>query len=788
MRARPVVRRSPAAAVRAVAVCVTLLTAVAHPAVASRQTASVPARTVTGVVVDASGATIPGAVVQLTSPAGERSTVTDLDGRFEFPQVLPVSSRLSVTFDGFAPLSLPVPAGAGVVRLVLHPLPLTESVTVRGALPRVASAARTGTPVREVPQSITILTRQLLADQAMRSMADVVNYVPGVGMAQGEGHRDAPIFRGNTSTSDFFVDGLRDDTQYLRDLYNVERVEVLKGPNGMLFGRGGAGGVINRVTRQADWTPSQEVTVQAGAWDQHRVSADLGRVIGRRAAVRTTGMFENSHSFRAGVGLERFGINPTVALSLGPRTTFRAGYELFRDERTTDRGMPSFAGRPLDIDPSTFFGSTTINTTDVTVNAVSASLAHEFRNGVTLRNQLRYADYDKFYQNLVPGSVNAAQSSVTLSGYNNRTERQNVFNQTDLVIARRTGRFQHTLLAGVEVGRQVTDNQRMTAYFPAIGPAATSISVPLSNPTTTAPVEFRAAASDANNHGVATMAAVYVQDDIALSRRLHTIVGLRYDQFAVDLLDQRTKTLFATDDGLLSPRLGVVYKPLTPLSLYASYTRSHLPRAGEQLASLSLTNQALAPENFRNYEVGAKWEVAPALAFTTAVYRLDHGNVFVRDAFNPAVAHLVDAERTKGVEVELSGRVTGRWSVQGGYAFQDGVITQALSASVPAGARLAQVPRHSFSMWNRYDVSRRWGAGLGVIRRADSFVATDNSVVLPGFTRVDAAVFLTLNSRLRAHINFENLLNERYYWSAHNNNNISPGSPRALRVSLATQF
>jgi catecholate siderophore receptor len=310
----------------------------------------------------------------------------------------------------------------------------------------------------------------------------------------------------------------------------------------------------------------------------------------------------------------------------------------------------------------------------------------------------------------------------------------------------------------------------------------------VSDPTTSLPVEFRAAGNDANNHGVAKAAAVYAQDQIELSERVEAIVGLRYDRFRVDLRDRRTNADLRGDDGLLSPRLALVYKPRPPVSLYASYALSHLPRAGEQLASLTVSNQALEPEQFRNYEVGAKWDIAPALSFTAAVYRLDRGNVAVADPLNPGVSHLVDAQRTRGVEIDLNGRLSPRWVIVGGYAYQDGEITRALSSSVPAGARLAQVPSHSVALWNRFDVTRTWGVGLGVISRGDSFVATDNTVVLPGFTRVDAALFFTPLGRLRAQVNIENLFDEDYYASAHSNNNIMPGSPRAVRVAVTTRF
>ncbi|MBM3818232.1 MAG: TonB-dependent siderophore receptor [Acidimicrobiia bacterium] len=749
------------------------------------------ARTVSGLVVDSMGGVVTGASVVARTSAGERTTVTTATGTFAFDQLPAGAATLTVSFDGFATRTITVDVGRTDVRVVLSPGNVVEEVTVRAPATtalRTRTATRTDTPLRDVPQAVTVISRDLIADQTMSSMADVVNYVPGVGMAQGEGHRDAPIFRGNTSTSDFFVDGIRDDTQYLRDLYNVERVEVLKGPNGMVFGRGGVGGVINRVTRQADWMPAREVVVQGGSWEHRRVAADLGHAFSSTIAARLTGVFEGSETYRGGGHLDRYGLNPTVAFAIGPRTTLRAGYEFFHDERTNDRGVPSFAGRPLDVDRETVFGNIDANESRLTLNAGSASVEHRVSDRFTLRNHLRVADYDKYYQNTVPGGVNAARTTFALTAYNSGTDRRNVFNQTDLTFTAATGRIEHQLLAGVEVARQVTDNLRLTGFFPSVGAAATSVTLPIANPTTSLPVEFRSSAREQDNHGVATAAGVYAQDQIALSRHVQAIVGVRYDRFDVDFIDNRNGAQFASTDDLVSPRVALVFKPVTPVSLYASYSRSYLPRAGEQLSSLSLGTQALEPEVFRNREIGAKWEMAPALSLTAVVYRLDHGNVVVRDAVNPTLSHLVDAERTSGLELELSGSLSSRWTMLGGYAYQDGEITRSLSAAVVAGARLAQVPRHSFSIWNKYDVSRVWGVGLGVISQSDRFVATDNLVVLPAYARVDAAVFATINPRLRLHVNVENLFDEHYFWAAHNNNNIAPGSPRGVRAALTTRF
>jgi catecholate siderophore receptor len=652
----------------------------------------------------------------------------------------------------------------------------------------VSSATRTPTPLRDVPQSVSVVSSALIADQRMTSMADVTRYMPGVGFAQGEGNRDTPILRGNSTTSDFFIDGVRDDVQYFRDVYNVDRVEALKGPNAMIFGRGGVGGVINRVTRQAEWGQSREASLQLGSENNRRFTADVGRGLNDRVSVRATGLYENSDSYRSGFNVERYGLNPTMTFRLSPNTTVRGSYEHFHDERVADRGISSVNGRPVETDPSTFFGDPTQSPTHATVNLVSGLLEHRFNARATVRTRLSVADYDKFYQNVFPGAVNAAASTVSISAYNNATDRRNVFNQTDLILSAHTGRFGHTVLLGTEFGRQATENFRQTGLFSTLGANVSAFDAPLANPTISLPVDFRQNATDADNQGVTTIASVYAQDQVQLSRHFEAVVGLRFDSFNADVTNNRTATDFTSNDSLLSPRLGVIYKPIVPVSIYGSYSLTYLPRAGEQLSSLSLTNQALDPEEFRNYEVGAKWDVNPSFSFTTAVYRQDRGNVIVPDPDDPAATLLVDAQRTRGLELGVNGNVTRAWSVAGGYAYQDGEITRSISATAQEGATLAQLPKHSVSLWNKYDVTRKLAAALGVIYRGDVFTSTDNRVVLPNWTRFDAALFYNLTPALRAQVNVENVFDEGYFPNAHSNTNITPGSPRAVRFTLTTRF
>lgn len=748
--------------------------------------AAAPPRVLRGSVSDTSGAAVVGATVKIAAGDTERTVVTDTSGRFSVERA-GGSARIEVTSPGFALFSTEVQDAKKTVDVVLVPATRGEKVTVLGSrvtADRVRSATRTDTPLRDVPQAVSVITRAFMDDQRMRGVPDLLRYVPGVGVAQGEGNRDAAVFRGNSSTSDFFEDGVRDDVQYVRDLYNAERVEVLKGPNAMIFGRGGVGGVLNRVPRRADGSEAREVTVQAGAWNERRVTGDLGRTMGR-LDTRLTAVYENSDSYREGVGLERYGFNPTFAFALDRRTTLRGGYERFHDRRTADRGVPSFAGRPLDAGPGQFFGNADQSFADITVDALSASVEHE-RERFTVRNHLRYAAYDKMYQNVFPGAVNAGGTQVAITAYNDTTERRNVFNQTDVVVEARTGPVTHTLLAGGEIGRQTNENQRNTGFFTSLGRDVTTAMLAVGAPTTSLPVEFRQRAADPHSDAIATVGAVYVQDQVHLTRWLQAIAGVRYDRFAIDFTNRRSGQRIETTDATVSPRLGVIVKPRPSLSLYASRTRSFLPRAGEQLNSLTPTTRALDPEEYGNDEAGVKWE-RDGVSFAAAVYRLDRGNIAVPDPVEPTVMHLVEGQRSQGVELELAGNPTAAWTIIAGYAYQDGEITQSLSSAALAGARLPHSPEHSFAVWNRYDLSSAWGIGLGVIHRGAIFASTDNAVTLPGFTRVDAGLFATFG-RLRGQLNVENLLDERYYAHAHNNNNITPGSPRAARVALTARF
>ena len=648
---------------------------------------------------------------------------------------------------------------------------------------QTTTATKTDTPIKDIPQSISVVTKQQAADQGSKSLGQALTYVPGVNVAQGEGHRDQLTIRGQQTTADFFVNGVRDDSEYYRDLYNVEAVEVLKGPSAMVFGRGGGGGVINRSTKAADGTTVREATVTGGMYDTKRATIDVGQAISSAAAFRINAMYEDSGNFRDFFELERFGINPTMGFKLTDSTKLLVSYEYYNDERTVDRGVPSRNGRPSEGRKETFFGNPDVNASAFEGHNASVTLEHEFSKDLKVRNHSSFTDTDKVYANTFATSPVSDAGTVMIGGYKDGTLRQSFINQTDM-----TYKFQlapdirHTILAGVEVGHQETENRRDNPNFGTPASGVSSITVPFADPSFFSPVFF----NNPNRRRDTTLetAGIYVQDQLEVSKYLELIGGIRFDRFDLDFTNGLTGDKFSRVDEVWSPRAGAVFKPSEALSVYVSYSRSFLPSAGDQFNLLTVSAETLKPEEFDNREFGFKWEVAPRLFFTSALFRLDRENQVVADG--PFAGAQLGVTRTDGGELGLTGYVTDQWQVSAGYGHQVAEVISGTPGNI--GKEVPWVPHNTFSLWNRYQFTPMWGAGVGVIHKTEFFAELNNKVVIPGYTRVDAALFFTLNDQWSAQLNVENIFNEDYFASAHNNNNIMPGAPTSVYVTVGAKF
>ena len=668
---------------------------------------------------------------------------------------------------------------------------LVTGQRVQYGVKATSTATKTKTDIKDIPQALTTVSSAQIADQQLRSVGDLLLFVPGASYNSGEGNRDTLVLRGNSSTADFFVDGVRDDVQYFRDFYNVDRVEVLKGPNAMIFGRGGGGGVINRVLKKPSLSAYRGLTASGDGWGGVRLATDLDQPLSGNVGVRLNAMYEDGDSFRRHVDLKRYGINPTAAFLLGSNTRIDLSYEHFHDRRTADRGVPSLNGQPVRGFTRTFFGDPDDSFARADVNVATVSVEHDFGGGLSLRNRTLFGDYNKFYQNIFAGSsVIAADEDgparVRLSAYNNRNDRRNLFSQTDLVWENRLAGIDQTLLFGFEVGREKSRNFRMTGTVddPTL---INGNEIPLSDPTAHILTTWAQSPTDANNRVTAKVSAIYVQDQIRPAKWLEIVAGLRFDSFRLRVNDLRASGgILSRTDKLWSPRLGLVLKPQDNLSFYASYSRSYLPQSGDQFSSLDVDRAALKPERFDNYEAGAKWEILDGLLATAAIYRLDRTNTRATDPVTQLTV-LTGAQRSRGIELGLERSVTSRWLVSAGYTLQKAEITKTTSAA-PAGRQVPLVPRHSFSLWNRYDFTKQFGAGLGIIARSKSYASISNAVKLPAYARVDGALYYKLPGGAEAQINVENILGARYFPTANGDNNISPGAPRSIKATVGYSF
>lgn len=642
------------------------------------------------------------------------------------------------------------------------------------------NALKTPTPIIDVPQSLSIIASEEIALRGFDSIGDIVNYTPGVNNAQGEGHRDAVVFRGSRSTGSFFIDGVRDDVEYYRPLYNVEQLEILRGPNALLFGRGGTGGIIHRVLKKGSIGQTfTEYQVSVDTFGAYSGQIDSNFAIDEDSAFRINAYYESLENHRDHYDGDRFGVNPTAKLLLSEKTTLDVSYEYNDNERFIDRGIPTGVdGKPAGELDGIFFGDDDVSEATFEAHVLRAAVQHRFSEELKARFDLAYGDYDKFYENYYTSNYDETVSpeQVTLSGYVDSTQRKTLTFTGGLIGEFEIGDIGHTLVAGVEFVGSENNNDRMVAPISTID--LSDIGNFQGNPF--------------SNFGDNTEAdlrvfSLYIQDEIALLEQLDLVLGARYDRFdfEVDVLDVNDNLTARRSqvDEEITPRLGLVFKPKENISLYASYSQTFLPQSGEQFASVGGNNLDLDPDEFINLEAGVKWDFNPRMSFTAAIFDLQ------QDAKETdGMGNLFDVEQNVyGFEAQFLAQLTDAWFLSAGYSYLDGEITDKTDPSVD-GKRPRELPEHKFSVWNRYQLTEKLGLGLGVIYQDATYITEDNDTELPSYVRVDAAAYYEINENLRLQLNIENLLDEDYYPHAHGDHQVTVGAPIHARLALTGRF
>ena len=675
---------------------------------------------------------------------------------------------------------------------------LVEELVVRGQyLYRdQVNALRTPTPIIDVPQSLSIITAEQITQQGFTSIGDIINYTPGVNTSQGEGHRDAVVFRGVRSTADFFIDGARDDVQYYRPLYNLEQIEILRGPNALLFGRGGTGGILNRVTKKGvvgeAFTNYQAGVNSFGGYD---LQVDSNFTTGDNSAVRVNAFYESLDNHRDFFDGERFGVNPTARLVLSSDTTLDLSYEYADHERFIDRGIPTGAdGRPVAAFENVVFADPELNTNELQAHLFRAVLQHNFSENLKGNFNAFYGDYDKFYRNFYVSGYDevATPFEATLDGYVDTTQRENVILSGNFIWETETGGLGHTLIAGGEYIDTSSDQDRFNSNwsttnddneaFAITRPLVLNSGVGINALGARTTNSFTADINDDTRVDI-DVRSLYIQDEIELSEMLDVVIGARFDNFDIEVFNVPANEIRSREDEEISPRAGLVFKPMETISLYASYSESFLPRSGEQFANINGSSNQLDPDTFNNQEAGLKWDFSRGLSLTAAVFEIEQSSPQVADN-DPETLDVIDSE-ISGFEVQLLGQVNDRWYLSAGYSNLDG---EQVDRSGATGLRPRELPEQMFSLWNTYQFSDKLGFGLGVTHQDESFIDNSNSALLPSYTRVDAAAYYDVSQNLRVQLNIENLTDELYFPNAHSTHQASVGRPLNARLTIIHNF
>jgi len=677
------------------------------------------------------------------------------------------------------------------------PLTLEETI-VRGSYLQSseATALKTPTPILDVPQSLSIVTSEQILRRGFTSVSDIIEYLPGVSMSQGEGHRDAVVFRGVRSTADFFIDGVRDDVQYYRPLYNLEQLEVLRGPNALLFGRGGTGGILNRVTKKAEIGNSfSQLTGYADSFGAGGLQGDLNVGLTDSIAFRLNAMAEGLDNHRDHFDGERIGVNPTLRVSLSEATTLDLSYEYVDHERFIDRGIPTGTnGDPVERFDRVVFGDPDVNVTELEAHILMASLEHRFSDTMKGKVTAFYGDYDKLYQNFYAASYSEADSPdvVALDGYVDTTQRENLILSGNLIKEVSFANMSHRFLLGAEYVDTTSDQDRWNTYWSETSDDKETFSVarPMGvvggvgiNASGVRTVNDFTVDQNDDTQVTIEVASFYLQDEMAITDYLDVVLGARFDQFEIDVFNVAADDSRSKRDEEVSPRLGLVLKPMENMSLYASYSESFLPRSGEQFANINGSKGQLDADTFANTELGFKWDISPALSFTAAVFEIEQESPQVADN-DPATLDVIKSE-TDGFELQLEGQLTEAWYISAAYSYLDG---EQMGRTGPKGLRPRELPENMFSVWNFVQFTPKLGAGLGLTYQDESFINNSNTARLPSYTRVDAALYYDWSDDVRVQLNLENVGDTVYFPSSHSTHQATVGAPFNARLAITMDF
>jgi len=655
--------------------------------------------------------------------------------------------------------------------------------------PRVklsSTATRTSTPVRYVPQAIDSIKTSNVANYGTNDIADALSGMPNVS-SSADTRFDSLRIRGFDASNDFYLDGIRDDSQYKRDLHNIERVEVLKGPAAVLYGRGSQGGIVNRVSKMPEFGRRSTIEAQAGSEDLRSLYADLSTDPSENISLRLNMGNMDENSFRDGVSGNRQLFAPSMSWQLTPDLNWLVQYEYSRYNRTPDRGIPGVNGRPADVGRDSTYGNDH-DFIDDKSQSLRSKLTYEINDNWQLRQTLGVFKLDSDFDNTYLTGYTPATNKVTRQHWQQDLTTRNVYNNIELEGGFDTFGLEHRLLTGVEIGSQRRDPMLYNAATGRTPGAQPVPSLDLYNPNR----DLRhtgAMQVSSSSHTEVESRAVYVQDQLRLNDQWQLLAGLRYDTFDIESTNKLRNISEDRDSHSTSPRVGLVWTPLQNHSFYASWSKTFSPVGGGLIGitpgAAGNTND-LSPELTKQKEIGVKSDwFDDRLSTTLAIYDLELYNRRTTDPNDPTLTVMSGLQRSRGIELTATGNIVGNWYMRGGVGMQDAKIEKDNNGL--EGKRINNVAKHNGSLFLTWKPEMGWYGETGLTLVGQRYADNANTTVLPGYGRWDALVGYRFKDwDLRTALN--NITDREYYASATSQYQIQPGAPRSVVMTGTYSF
>lgn len=653
-------------------------------------------------------------------------------------------------------------------------------------VPTASTATKTDTLLRDVPQAIQVIPRQVLQDQQVRRLNEALRNAPGVISNNSE----RSPFEGFTirgfSNRNIIRNGLRDDTNITTNvnIENIEQIEVLRGPASVLFGQGGAGGTINIVTKKPQSTPYYFIEGTIGSFDTYGGSIDFTGPLNddRTLLYRLNASAYTTDTFVDFFETERYFIAPSLTWLMGKNTELTLEAEYSNQKQPNDRGLPArgtvLPNRNGQLPINRFIGETfdEIDKNNRQSLRIGYNFEHRFSENWQFRNNFNFSYLSVDQNSLFPTELSDDDLTLERGLYVSKFAQQAYNLDTNIVGNFKTGSIDHKLLFGVDLSRDIS-YQEGRNFLRELDP------IDIFNPIYRRESAGADSPEDADAPTISQGLGIYLQDQISLLENLKLVLGGRFDIVTQKL--ENPLGASSQQDEAFSPRVGIVYQPSEAVSFYANYSRSF-----QQVTDLT-SNRLFVPERGTQYELGMKVDWTDNLSSTLALYQITRSNVLFTDLSDASGRTSLQAgeQRSRGIELDITGEILPGWRIIGGYAYTDAQVTE--DNNIPEGNRINNVPEHAFSLWSRYDIQQGnlqgLGFGLGLFYVGERQGDLNNSFSLPSYVRTDAALFYSRNN-LRAALNFQNLFDNEYFEAAEGDLRVYPGAPRTIKFTLGWEL